>query len=118
VSEAHCKEGVEAWNSIFVNGNPKGSIMVRLSKIELEQEKTETSLEKLQRAIEELPGRLAKTILLWLSIAVALIALIEFLGPSLRKTVGLALTHSTEIVAQADHERLDTFITLTAPNRR
>lgn len=90
VSEAHGREGIEAWNAIFVNGHPKGSLMVRMARTEDNQEGMEKKIDRMQETLDDLPSKLGKMVLLWLSIAVTLIGIMQFLGPSLRKTMGLA----------------------------
>ena len=71
--------------------------MSRIQALETQQASTD---EKLDRMIEALDG-LPKKILTWLLIGGALIGLIQFIGPSLRKTIGMASTHLPVIAERA-----------------
>ncbi|MDE1871793.1 MAG: hypothetical protein KGI06_06165 [Candidatus Micrarchaeota archaeon] len=62
--------------------------MVRINALESKVEAVDDKFEQLQRSIDNLP----KKILTWLLIFGSLIAILEFIGPSIRKTIGMTAT--------------------------
>jgi hypothetical protein len=89
----------QTWSAVFVNGNPKGSLMVRMSNVENQVENTAKNLEEIRKGVEALPGRL----LLGLSILLALLALFQFLVPSIRKSLGMAQSDTPPTLSDNQH---------------
>lgn len=69
--------------------------MSRVGLLETQQASTDEKLDKMIESIDNLP----KKILQWLLIIGALVTLLQFIGPSIRKTIGLASTHVSPIYA-------------------
>lgn len=69
----------KAYSALFVNGHPRGSIMTRTARNE----------EDIQRILDKV-DKLPNTILTYLLIAGALLVILQFLGPSIRKAMGMA----------------------------
>lgn len=86
-------QGQQAYTALFVNGHPKGSVMVRMAAIEKEQETMNETLQRIEKGIDDLP----KKLLTWLLILSTFIAIVEFLGPSLRKTLNISEEHTEQI---------------------
>lgn len=61
--------------------------MSRVSTLETQQASTDEKLDKMLESIDNLP----KKLLQWLLILGALITLLQFIGPSIRKTIGMAV---------------------------
>jgi hypothetical protein len=84
----------EAYEAVFINHHEKGSLMARMSNVEESQRETKESLKAIEEGIEALPGKLIK----WLTILLMLLALFEFLAPSIKKQMGLAdAAHQTTL---------------------
>lgn len=75
----------QSWSAIFVNGHPKGSLLVRISNVEAGldsyEKNTDAKLDDIKKSVDELP----KKMLTWLLIIGALIGILQFIGPSLRQ---------------------------------
>jgi len=78
-----------------VNGHQKGSVMVRMSNVEGQVEAFDEKLDRLQETLDTLP----KKVLTWLLIIGALIAVLQFLGPSMRKVMGMAASRAPIVFA-------------------
>lgn len=94
---AHDEE-LNAYKAIFVNGHPKGSLMVRMSNVEIRQDGIDNQVQELKESFDNL----AKKILTWLLIAGAVISLLQFLGPSIRKSVGMNESSIPATVARSE----------------
>lgn len=80
----------KVFHAVFINGHKEGSLMSRMQNVEKSQA-------EMQKTID---GFLAK-LLLYLSIFATLIAILTFLGPSIRKSMGMANIEQP-VVAQTD----------------
>lgn len=76
----------DVYTAVFINHHANGSLMARMSNVEREQEEYRQNLEEIKIGIDGLP----KKLLLWLSILVALLALFEFLTPSIQKKLNMS----------------------------
>jgi hypothetical protein len=92
-----CSSGQDAFRALFINGHAKGSVMVRMATMEERQDTMEEKIDEVGRdvktairSLDELPRRLVRNLLLGLSVLAAFIAIVTFLGPSLRKAWGMA----------------------------
>lgn len=92
----HQDDVKQVYGAIFVNGHPKGSLMVRMASVESKADSIDQQFIELKTSIDRLP----RTILTWLLIMTALIGIFGFLAPSLRKMIGMAAT--THQVKTAD----------------
>lgn len=63
--------------------------MSRIGLLETQQASTDEKLDRMIESLDNLP----KKILQWLLIIGALFTILQFIGPSIRKTIGLASTH-------------------------
>jgi len=95
----HAEKVNQTWGAVFLNGHPKGSLMVRMSNVENTQANMDEKVDDLKKSFDQMGNK----ILLWLSIAVALIALLQFLGPSIRKAIGLN-NESSKVSIVAEYE--------------
>lgn len=86
MDEQSWSNGDAAFRSIFINGHPNGSLMVRMANAEEKLAAQNHMLQEIKDGIDKLP----KKLLLWLSILAALIVILEFLGPSIQKTLKIA----------------------------
>lgn len=82
------EESASVYSAVFVNGNVRGSLMTRTARNE----------EDIQRILDNVAA-LPKTILTYLLIAGALLVVLQFLGPSIRKAMGMAFSVSPQVVA-------------------
>lgn len=85
-SEIVDQRGAHAYNAVYVNGHPNGSLMVRMAKVEERSEAMEDGIHEIKVAIDQMP----KKLLIWLTIIATAIAIFEFLAPSIRKSIGMA----------------------------
>jgi hypothetical protein len=65
-----------AFNAIWINGHPKGSIMVRLANLEEGQQTQDEMLKKIDENIEKMPKKLA----LLLTILTLFIGLVTYVA--------------------------------------
>jgi hypothetical protein len=91
-----CASGQDAFRALFINGHAKGSVMVRMAKVEQQQDMLEARVDEIGRdvkivveSLNNLPRRLVRNLLLGLTVLAAFIAIVTFLGPSLRKAWGM-----------------------------
>lgn len=84
--EDRIESGVEAYRGLYINGHPNGSIMVRMSKVEEMSETNEEVMREIKKSIDDLP----KKLVIWLTILTLLIAIFQFLTPSIKKSMGMA----------------------------
>lgn len=75
----------DAYDCIRVNHHENGSLMARMNAVELQQEHTRETLDKINQNIERLP----KKLLTWLTIIVLLLTIFTFIAPSLRKAMNM-----------------------------
>jgi hypothetical protein len=85
----------KAYAAIFVNGHPKGSLMTRAARNE----------EDIQRILDKV-DKLPNTILTYLLIAGSLLVILQFLGPSIRKAMGMISMSNP--VTMTDNRELST----------
>jgi hypothetical protein len=98
ITENQIDQYDRTFSAVFINGHPKGSLMVRMAKIEDEQEHQDEMLKEIKQGIDDLPKKLA----LWLTILATLIVIFQFLVPSIQKRLNMTeLPPSHEISNEA-----------------
>ena len=97
MNAAEGEQAEKAFNAIFINGHQNGSLMVRMARNEEQLATMNGTLEMIQADVkatkttmDEFPGRLMRNLVLFLTFVTLLIGLIVFLGPSIRKSMGMS----------------------------
>lgn len=81
--------GEEAYQAVKVNGHESGSLMDRMTIVETRLTVVETTLPRIEKKLDDLLDQLGKRVGgLFVGLA-ALIVIIQFFGPSLRKLWGM-----------------------------
>lgn len=88
-------------SAVWINGHPRGSLMTRMAAVEKQGEDNSSDIVSILAKLDELPTRILKIVLTISLLVGALITILDFLGPSLRKTMGLAAHVSTTWLAQS-----------------
>lgn len=91
------RQGMERLGKLLVGEQGTNGLIGTVTSVKSKLESVETSLDRIDQMFEHLP----KKILTYLLIFTALIALLEFLAPALRKTLGLAASHHTFYLGEA-----------------
>lgn len=91
------RQGMERLGKLLVGEQGTNGLIGTVTSVKSKLEGVEDSLDRIDQMFEHLP----KKILTYLLIFTALIALLEFLAPALRKTIGLSASHRTLYLGEA-----------------
>ena len=74
--------------------------MIRIASVERQGDENEAKFDELKKSIDELP----KKILTWLLIFGSLLVVLQFLGPSIRKAMGMASMQAPSVLARGNSQ--------------
>jgi hypothetical protein len=97
ISDEQLRNFEKTFSAVFINGHPRGSVMVRIANIESQQANQDEKLDEIKKGIDDLP----KKLFIWLSILTLFFGLVTFLAPSLRKAMDLSQAPTRDLSQDA-----------------